>query len=190
MFFEICLIQKLTLFLGYPTHTLTVTLFSLLVFAGIGSFIATWHLRRRNVALLFLVAAVVALTVFYQFGLDRMMAALVRQPFALRVGITTMVLAPLGLCLGAFMPLGLTTVARLTDHGGEYVAWGWAVNGFFSVISTVLATILAMSYGFRVLLMLAAACFILGGAALRTIPLGEGREGGTARQRSPELAGS
>ena len=32
MCLEISLIQKLTLFLGYPTYTLTVTLFGLLVF--------------------------------------------------------------------------------------------------------------------------------------------------------------
>ena len=29
------------------------------------------------------------------------------------------------------------------------MAWGWAVNGFFSVIGSVLTTILAMSFGFH-----------------------------------------
>ena len=37
MFFEITLIQRLTLFLGYPTYSLTVVLFSFLFFAGLGS---------------------------------------------------------------------------------------------------------------------------------------------------------
>ena len=36
MIYEICLIQKLTLLLGHPTRSLTVTLMSLLVFTGIG----------------------------------------------------------------------------------------------------------------------------------------------------------
>jgi hypothetical protein len=48
-----------------------------------------------------------------------------------------------------FMPLGLTRVGTLREHGDEYVAWAWAVNGFFSVIGSVLTTILAMEFGFR-----------------------------------------
>ena len=47
-----------------------------------------------------------------------------------------------------FMPLGLAPVAELTDHPREYVAWGWAVNGFASVVGAVLTTILAMTFGF------------------------------------------
>ena len=37
MFFEITMIQRLVLFLGYPTYSLTVTLASILVFTGIGA---------------------------------------------------------------------------------------------------------------------------------------------------------
>ncbi len=37
IFFEITLIQRLTLFLGYPTYSLTVTLASLLLFTGVGA---------------------------------------------------------------------------------------------------------------------------------------------------------
>ena len=62
---------------------------------------------------------------------------------------TVLLLAPLGVCLGMFMPLGLGVVAGLGPHADEYVAWGWAVNGFFSVIGSVGTTILAMAYGFR-----------------------------------------
>jgi predicted MFS family arabinose efflux permease len=68
-------------------------------------------------------------------------------------------LAPLGLCLGMFMPLGLATVSRLTDHGDAYAAWGWAINGFFSVIGAVLTTILSMSFGFRAVQLAALAIY-------------------------------
>ena len=39
--------------------------------------------------------------------------------------------------------------ARVTERTREYVAWAWAVNGFFSVIASILATILSMIVGFR-----------------------------------------
>ncbi len=71
------------------------------------------------------------------------------QSLTVRVIVTLILLAPLGLCLGMFMPLGLGVVNRLSDHPDEYVAWAWAVNGFFSVIGSVLSTILAMSFGFQ-----------------------------------------
>ena len=75
-------------------------------------------------------------------------------------------LAPLGLCLGMFMPLGLGAVAALTDHAAEYVAWGWAVNGFASVVGSVLTTILAMTFGFDTVLVLAVGVYLMAIAAL------------------------
>ena len=72
----------------------------------------------------------------------------------MRVLVTFVVLAPLGLCLGTFMPLGLRKVASLTDHPTEYVAWGWAVNGFASVVGATLTTVLAMTFGFDLVLVL------------------------------------
>jgi predicted MFS family arabinose efflux permease len=60
-----------------------------------------------------------------------------------------------------FMPFGLRLVSGLTDHGEEYSAWGWAVNGFFSVIGSVLTTILSMTFGFRSVQMAALAIYVV-----------------------------
>src|SRR5262249_13594641 len=95
------------------------------------------------------------LTLFYSFGLPPMTDELLGLQFGVRVVVAFAVLAPLGICLGAFMPLGLGAVAGLTRHSREYVAWGWAVNGFASVVGAVLTTILAMALGFGVVLLLA-----------------------------------
>ena len=40
MFFEITMIQRLVLFLGYPTYSLTVTLASILLFTGLGALLS------------------------------------------------------------------------------------------------------------------------------------------------------
>ncbi len=171
MFFEIALLQKLTLFLGYPTYSLTVTLFALLVFSGLGSAATEWYIEARNRALPWLVAGLLALTAFYSMGLDPIVAALMGQPLALRIAVAVGMLAPLGLLLGAFMPLGLVTVARSTEYTTEYVAWGWAVNGAFSVIGSILATIVSMTFGLRDLLWLAALIYVIASVVLWTIPL-------------------
>jgi hypothetical protein len=170
MFFEIVLIQKLTLFLGYPTYSLTVTLFALLLFTGIGSLVSPLYAQQRNRTLFVLLGMLTVLMLFYQVGMGRIVTSWIGSPLAIRIAITVACLAPLGLCLGAFMPIGLRTVAGVTEYKAEFVAWAWAVNGFFSVISSILATILSMTWGFTIVLALAVLAYLVGIAALSRIP--------------------
>jgi hypothetical protein len=69
-----------------------------------------------------------------------------------------------------FMPLGLGRVAALTDHNEEYVAWAWAVNGFFSVVGSVLTTILSMAVGFRVVQFAALLVYAVAAIAFSRLP--------------------
>ena len=107
------------------------------------------------------------LTVFYQFGLDHIVNALFGVSLPLRIAVVLIALMPLGLCLGTFMPIGLSTVSALTPHKATYVAWGWAVNGFFSVMGSILATVLSMAYGFRFLLFLGLLLYVAAAFGLR-----------------------
>jgi hypothetical protein len=167
MLFEITLIQRLTLFLGYPTYSLTVTLASILVFTGVGAALSPRTTRRPERALPVLGIAITGLAAFYLVGLPALTDALLDLSLPGRVLVTFLVLAPLGVCLGTFMPLGLTTVASLTDHPTEYVAWGWAVNGFASVVGAVLTTLLAMTFGFDTVLVLGLAVYLVALLVLR-----------------------
>jgi MFS family permease len=170
MFLEVSLIQRLTLFLGYPTYSLTVTLFALLVSTGLGSLVSERLAGRRNAALCSLAGVLLLLVLLYQRGLPLLAATGVGWPFGVRVAVAIAALSPLGLCLGAFMPLGLRTVAAVTRHGEVFVAWSWAVNGFFSVVSSVLATILSMIFGFDHVMLAGVGVYAIGIAALLRIP--------------------
>lgn len=167
IFFEIVLIQRLVLFLGYPTYSLTVTLSSILIFTGAGALLSGRYEHRADRVVPVLLAAIVGLTLFYLFGLPPLTDALLGWPVLARAVFAFIVLAPLGICLGSFMPLGLGAVARLTTFSSEYVAWGWAVNGFASVIGAVLTTILAMTFGFRTVLLVALGLYVVALAVLR-----------------------
>lgn len=150
MLFEITMIQRLVLFLGYPTRSLTVTLAAILVSTGLGSLASRRLVDRTHVAMPAILGVLVLLTAFYQFGLEPLTTALLSAGLGVRVLVAVLVLMPLGLCLGTFMPLGLGLVSRLGARGEEHAAWAWAVNGFFSVIGSVLTTILSMAFGFSV----------------------------------------
>ncbi|MDQ1467125.1 MAG: hypothetical protein QOH10_1540 [Actinomycetota bacterium] len=166
MFFEITMIQRLVRFLGYPTYSLTVTLASILVFTGIGALVSKRFSACPARALPVLLTALCVLTLFYVFGLDGVTDSLLSASLGLRIVVTLLLLAPLGLCLGMFMPLGLGLVGGLSEHADEYVAWSWAVNGFFSVIGSVLTTILAMIYGFRLVQFFGLVVYAIAGLAL------------------------
>ena len=176
MLFEVCLIQKLTLFLGYPSYSLTVTLFALLVFSGIGSLVSSRYAQRRNRALMLLLVGLAGSTLLLQFGVAPVSAFFAGQELPARIVVAVLLLAPLGLCLGAFMPLGITTITSITTHDREYVAWAWAVNGFFSVVSSVLAMILGMSIGFQSVLGVALVVYAIGCFAISQLPESSGAD--------------
>lgn len=170
MLYEVTLIQRLTLFLGYPTYSLTVTLASLLIFLGLGALWSERLVHRARRLLGPLAAAIVVLGAFYLWGLPPLTDALLDRGLPVRVVTAFVAIAPLGLCLGLFMPFGLGAVAALSPrHAREYVAWGWAVNGFASVIGSVLTTILAMNFGFSTVLVVAVMVYGVAIVALRAL---------------------
>ena len=111
MFFEITMIQRLVRFLGYPTYSLTVTLASILVFTGIGALVSNRLVGRRWLMPV-LLGVLVVITLFYEFGLDDLADVAAGPEPARPVVVSLIVLAPLGFCLGMFMPLGLSLVSQ------------------------------------------------------------------------------
>jgi len=170
LFFEIVLIQRLVLLLGFPTYSLIVTLFSVLLFSAAGSLLSARWMRDRRRSLGVLFGALALLTGFHAFGLPALVDALIGAPLAARIAAAVVVIAPLGLCLGAFMPMGIRAVAALSPQSEVTVAWAWAVNGFFSVISSVLTTVLSMAWGFTFVLFLGLAVYALAVAVLWSLP--------------------
>ena len=66
-----------------------------------------------------------------------------------RVAIAVAVIGPLEVLLGMPFPTGLRIVAK---EAPTLVPWAWGVNGFCTVIGSVGAMILAMVFGFRIVL--------------------------------------
>lgn len=77
--------------------------------------------------------------------------------------MTAGVLAPLGLLLGMFFPLGIREASRI--HA-DLVPWAWGINGCASVTGGVLTVVLAMSFGFTAVWILSVVVYALGVAAI------------------------
>ena len=79
-------------------------------------------------------------------------------PFLMRLGLTVVILAPIGFLMGLPLPGGLRMLSG-DDQGATLVPWLWAVNGSASVMSAVLAALLALTFGFNVVLGGGVACY-------------------------------
>ncbi len=72
--------------------------------------------------------------------------------------ISALIIFPLGFFMGMPFPVGMSLILPAEKR---FVAFAWGVNGFFSVIGTVSAIILAMMFGFRFVFILGAVIYIL-----------------------------
>jgi hypothetical protein len=168
---EVVLIQRFVLFLGFPTYALSIVLFALLLFTGAGSLMSTrlGEPRRTLVAALAVAAVLIAAAAA---GLQPLLRALIDLPFALRVVVSVLVIAPFGLVLGTAMPIGLRRLGARYPVG---IPWAWGINGITSVIASVLAVAVAIAFGFTAATLVALACYL---AALAHALLGSWPERG------------
>jgi len=160
---KISFIQRFVLFLGYPTYSLTVVLLALLVSTGVGSWLTDRvrsgfeeKLPSRLVLLLAMVGA-------YLVAVPWIFDALLGAPLAVRIAVAISLLAPLGLVLGGFLPLGVRVLERTNR---QLVPWAWAVNGCATVVGTILAVIGGMTWSFTTVALAACAIYAAGVAAL------------------------
>jgi len=157
---EIVLLQKCVLFLGHPAYALTVVLFAVLLFSGIGSRLSGLiPVAALAAALPRLVLLVVGLVAASVVALSPLFYALVHLEAAWRVLVTVAALAPLGLALGMPMPAGIRLLA---ERAPELVPWAWGVNGAASVLGSVGAIALGMVWGFDQALLVAAGLYLAG----------------------------
>jgi hypothetical protein len=159
MFLEISFVQRFILFLGYPTYSLTVTLFSFLTAAGIGAHLSGRLPEAASRVLPRLAGALTALLLTYLLVLPLVFRAFLAAPLAARVAVTFALCLPLGAVLGMFFPYGIRLIAGFDP---DFVAWAWAVNGCLSVVGSVATIIVAMSWGFDTVILLALGIYWIG----------------------------
>jgi hypothetical protein len=161
---EIVLLQQFALFLGEPIYTVSVVLAGLLISTGAGSYLANSVQNvSRNMLCWSLLAVVVAI-LFMSIITPSVLSLTLGLPLPLRVMLALVLISPLGILLGVPFPTGLRLIGK---EAASLIPWAWAVNGFFTVIGSVSAMILAMTFGFVVVHTVAATCYALALLAIR-----------------------
>jgi spermidine synthase len=186
MFIEISLIQQFILILGHPTHSVAIILLALLLWTGLGSFVSGRSRLSERTLIRGALVALLVLVPLYGWLVPGWLGRWLGTPAWIRYAVTIVVLLPLGLTLGVFFPSGLREVRR---HHESLVPWAWGGNGAASVVGSILAIVLAISFGFRVVLLTAVAIYVVGVWALLSVPpTGPRRRASTTTASTSESA--
>jgi hypothetical protein len=163
MLVEVALLQRFVLLLGHPVYSLTVTLFSLLLGTGTGSFlsrrIGDHRVRARLLAAL---TGISLLSLAAVVGLPPIIRSAIAAPLPARLALAVALLFPAGLLMGIPLPSGVRLLAGRQPH---LLPWAWAINGALSVLGATLAVFIAMNWGFSITL-IAGGLVYLGAAGL------------------------
>lgn len=165
---EIAQMQRLILFLGHPTSGLSVVLFSLLLFSGIGSLASERLVSIKpntgvQVGALWPLAALLAVIVAFAFltpaAIDRFEA----QTTSMRIVAAVAILAPMGFLMGIPFPLGMRVASQRPDAP---TAFFWGINGATSVCASVLAVAISMGWGISMAFWAGCLAYAVAAAAL------------------------
>jgi SAM-dependent methyltransferase len=142
MLIEISQMQRLMVFLGHPVYGLSVVLFTILLFGGIGSttigarFPRPGGITGRVVALLVTLALAGLLTPVLTTWARS-------ETTAMRIVLSVLLLAPPAFCMGMMFPLGLNIWRR---HTGLHPFF-WSANGITSMLASVMGMALSIEFG-------------------------------------------
>jgi Spermine/spermidine synthase domain len=168
MFVEISLIQLLTLFLGYPSRSITVTLCMLLIGSGIGSLLSSRIHSIKPRTFTGLCVLVWAVSTLYALGLPVVTHGLLHLTDTVRQMISIGIAGFPGIWMGFLFPLGIRSAGQ---KDSSHVAWAWCVNGCASVLGSIMAVFISMTFGFRILFLLGGCVYLLSGLAGRKLAL-------------------
>jgi hypothetical protein len=142
MLIEISQMQRLMVFLGHPVYGLTVVLFTILLFSGIGSI--TVGARYPGPAALGARAAALLATLAVAGLLTPWLTSSARSAATdMRILLSVLLLAPPAFCMGMMFPLGLSVWRRHT----ALLPFFWSANGITSMFASVLGMALSIGFG-------------------------------------------
>ena len=158
MFLEISLLQQFIRYLYDPIFSASVVIGSFLVYSGIGSLIAgkVSPFKSKHI---FWSVFIIGIAGLIFLTTDRwLQSALSGLPLWLRMISCSLIIAPLAIPMGIPFPSGLS---ELTPGREGLIPWAWSINGFFSVIGSSTTVLIAIACGFKSIILIAVALYLL-----------------------------
>jgi hypothetical protein len=149
MIIEVSFFQKLIVFIGSPTISLSVILTSLLIGMGTGSFFGKKLFINDPIKRIMLCSITIVLVGSIAFEVSQVISKeLIMLDQLYRVIICFFLISPFGFLLGIPFP---TAIEILKKNNKEiFLPWMYGVNGIFTVLGSITAVIISMLFGFTI----------------------------------------
>ncbi|MFT4542647.1 MAG: SAM-dependent methyltransferase [Planctomycetota bacterium] len=142
MMVQISFMQRFSIYLGHPTYAVIVILFSMILMAGVGSWISDKIPAERSGLVAFAYPLAVAGALYAALTLIQpMIDTTIHEDLSTRIMYVLAMVAPVSLLLGLCFPIGMRLVGQISD---DSMPWMWGVNGGCGVLGAVLAVGLSM----------------------------------------------
>lgn len=145
MFVEIIFIQMFTLYFGTPIHSAAIIICLMLVSSGAGSYFSyKYQLIGKNLLwiILFIVFALTIQAIF----LKEIIYSTIHYSAVNKGLISFLIIFPAAFVMGMPFPVA---IKKVNEALASLTPWAWGINGFASVIATVLASLVAVEFGFK-----------------------------------------
>jgi hypothetical protein len=160
MFFEIALIQRLTLLWGNAVTSAALVIAALLCGMGAGSFLSrNWTATPRRLGTLALGIAMLQILVLPVLGVA--LPRLLTAGAGLRHGGGVLLLLLCALPLGVPFPMAIRLLAR---HAPRQIPWACGIDGALAVLTAPAAALLAYRAGYSSLALASAAAYLIAAA--------------------------
>jgi predicted membrane-bound spermidine synthase len=160
IFIEMSIVQQFTLFLGNPVYSFSVILASLLVATGVGSLLSKNYFDSGRLTVFKTALMICIALITYYIFLSKTIKMFLSAPLAGRLFLTFLFIFPLGIMLGALFPHGLR---RLHQYRPQLIPWAWAVNGYMSIVGSLISVYLSLAVGTKIYFLIAAFLYIVVG---------------------------
>jgi hypothetical protein len=155
---EMGLLQRMSVFLGHPIYSLSISLFTLILATGSGSLLSDrWRLDTRKTFTLWALATG-GYVVLLPYWLPGLLGAYNGASLPLRALLCIAAIAPAGILMGFGFPTGMRFVAAIDARP---TPWFWGINGAAGVLASVLAVMTSIALGIGATLTVGAFCYWL-----------------------------
>jgi predicted membrane-bound spermidine synthase len=158
MMIEIAFLQRLSVFLGHPSYSLSVVLFSLILSTGIGSLLSGSLKFNTPIKLAMWAALTGSYLIALPLWIPEIFVAFEGARTLTKAVVSLGIIAPAGILMGFGFPSGMR-MALLSDP--RPAPWLWGINAAAGVFASASAVACSITFGISLTLTIGAVCYLL-----------------------------
>jgi predicted membrane-bound spermidine synthase len=154
---EIALLQRMSVFLGHPIYSLSVSLFTLILATGIGSLLSDKFVFDSRAKFATWALMTWSYVISLQYWLPDVLLAFDGSELLIRAAVSVASIAPAGLLMGFGFPTGMRLISAVDP---KPTPWFWGINGAAGVLASAAAIATSISLGTAATLTAGGTCYL------------------------------